>query len=126
MLVNEADEEDEEEFEEEFEEEMEVELSCEHRSDGQSVPDFPPHEQKDDMLSHATSYSSFYVIDEKEEARLKQIAFEKFMADKAIEEKKIKREEEALKKAQSQPKRRIKAKRNKLAADAPSSPDHET
>ena len=38
------------------------------------------------MLSHATSFSDLYVIDEKEEARLKQIAFEKFMAEKAIEE----------------------------------------
>lgn len=32
------------------------------------------------MHSHATSYSDFYIIDEKEEARLKQIAFSKFMA----------------------------------------------
>ena len=42
-------EESEEEYEEEFEEELE---------DG-------------NLLSHATSYSEFYVIDEKEEARLK-------------------------------------------------------
>ena len=32
-------------------------------------------------LSRRTSFSSFYVIDEAEEARLKQIAFERFMAD---------------------------------------------
>jgi len=36
------------------------------------------------LNSHATSYSDWYVIDEKEEARLKQIAFEKYMAEKAI------------------------------------------
>ena len=48
------------------------------------MPDFPA-EDNDDMLSHATSYSEFYVIDEREEARLKQVAFEKYMAEKAIE-----------------------------------------
>ena len=48
------------------------------------------------MLSHATSYSEFYVIDEKEEQRLKQIAFEKFMAEKAIEEK-IEKRQQAIK-----------------------------
>ena len=46
-------EESEEEYEEEFEEENEEEL------------------EEGDLLSHATSYSEFYVIDEKEEARLK-------------------------------------------------------
>lgn len=38
------------------------------------------------MLSHATSFSEFYMIDEEEERRLKQVAFEKFMAERAIEE----------------------------------------
>ena len=42
-----------EESEEEYEEENEEEL------------------EEGDLLSHATSYSEFYVIDEKEEARLK-------------------------------------------------------
>ncbi len=41
-----------------------------------------------------------YVIDEKEEARLKQIAFEKYMAEKAIEAKEIAREQALKEKKQ--------------------------
>lgn len=66
------------------------------------MPDFPIEPKEDDMLSRATSYSSFYVIDEKEEARLKQVAFEKFMAEKAIEEQ-VARREQALLEAQNRP-----------------------
>ena len=74
MLVNEESQEeddDAEEFEEETEEELEEELTCEAGSEkAESLPDFP-EPAKDDMLSHATSYASFYVIDEAEEKRLK-------------------------------------------------------
>ena len=52
------------------------------------------------MNSHATSYSDWYVIDEKEEARLKQIAFEKYMAEMAVEERIRKREQAAKEKAE--------------------------
>ena len=70
MLVNEVDDE-EEELEESFEEEMEEELTIEQNSQV-TVPDFPLNDdQEGEMLSHATSYSEFYVIDEKEEQRLK-------------------------------------------------------
>ena len=87
MLVNEEEDEDEEEYEEEIEEEMESELTIEQASSHEpSIPDFPAEKKEEDLLSRATSYSEFYVIDEQEEARLKQIAFEKFMAEKAIEE----------------------------------------
>ena len=55
------------------------------------MPDFPHQVKEEDLVSHNTSYSDFYVIDEKEEQRLKQIAFEKFMAEKAIEAKMEKR-----------------------------------
>ncbi len=41
-----------------------------------------------------------YVIDEKEEARLKQIAFEKYMAEKAIEARDIAREQALKEKKQ--------------------------
>ena len=86
LLINDqsAGEEGEEEYEEESTE-SEEELTDERKS---TVPDFPIINSDDDNNSHATSYSDFYVIDEKEEQRLKQIAFEKFMADKAIEENK--------------------------------------
>lgn len=70
------------------------------------------------MLSHATSYSSFYVIDEKEEARLKQIAFEKYMAEKAIEEKMARREEELQRKQEEMRTRPAKKKRSKKPTPA--------
>ena len=35
--------------------------------------------QDEDRISRKTSFSSFYVIDEEEEARLKAIAFERFI-----------------------------------------------
>ena len=72
MLVNEVeDDDDEEELEESFEEEMEEELTIEQNSQA-TAPDFPNNGDQDgEMLSHATSYSEFYVIDEKEEQRLK-------------------------------------------------------
>ena len=79
MMVNEADNQDEEEFEEETEEEFEEELTFEQKSS--SMENFPEEKNEDDLNSHNTSYSSFYVIDEKEEARLKQLAFEKYMAE---------------------------------------------
>lgn len=91
MLVNEETGEDEEEFEESFEEEMEEELTIEMKSEP-SLPDFPLAEKEEDLLSHATSFSEFYVIDEREEERLKQVAFEKFMAEKAIEARMEKRQ----------------------------------
>jgi len=106
MLVNEEDDEDEEEYEEEAEEETEHELSYDEEQE-QSLPDFP-QEEVDDLNSHATSYSDWYVIDEQEEARLKQIAFERYMAEKA-EEERARRRELALKE---------KAERRKLERKA--------
>ena len=88
-MVNEVedDEEDfesgEEEMEESFEEEMESEESIiDEKESGKQKS------REDDLLqnSHATSYSDWYVIDEAEEARLKQVAFEKYLAEKQIEE----------------------------------------
>ena len=58
-----AGEEGEEEYEEESTE-SEEELSCEAQS---TVPDFPIAIDDDDNNSHATSYSDFYIIDEREE-----------------------------------------------------------
>ena len=65
LLVNDqsAGEEGEEEYEEESTE-SEEELSCEAQS---TVPDFPIAIDYDDNNSHATSYSDFYIIDEREE-----------------------------------------------------------
>ena len=40
-----------------------------------------PEEDSEGRLSRRTSFSSFYVIDEAEEARLKAIAFERFIAE---------------------------------------------
>ena len=71
------------------------------------MPDFPEGEKEADLLSHATSFSEFYVIDEQEEQRLKQIAFEKFMAEKAIEEK-IEKRASALKQKKLDSRKRAK------------------
>lgn len=77
MLVNEEPEEAEEEYEEEMEEESELTIEQEQKTE----PDFPIEEDDEDMHSHNTSYSEFYIIDEKEEQRLKEVAFEKYMAE---------------------------------------------
>lgn len=106
MLVNEEDE--EEEFEEEFEEELEEELSQEQLN---TVPDFP-EDDPDEINSHATSFSDMYVIDEKEESRLKQIAFEKYMAEKAIEAKAIQRKQKEKEKLERKAKRLQERKAN--------------
>ena len=56
----------EEEYEEELTEEMNAPI---------------PEEDSEERLSRRTSFSSFYVIDEAEEARLKAIAFERLIAE---------------------------------------------
>ena len=65
LLINDqsAGEEGEEEYEEESTE-SEEELTDEAQS---TIPDFPMNVDYDDNNSHATSYSDFYIIDEKEE-----------------------------------------------------------
>ena len=75
---------DSESYEEECEEELESEVTVD-KVKPDPVED-PPGEVSSGKvstgkLSRRTSFSSFYVIDEAEEARLKQIAFERFMAD---------------------------------------------
>ena len=69
LLMNEqsAGEEEEDEYEEESTD-SEEELTNEAHS---TIPDFPVNAEVDDNNSHATSYSDFYVIDEREEQRLK-------------------------------------------------------
>ena len=67
--------ESEEELEESFEEEMEEELSEERNRP------LPDDQREEDQISRRTSFSSFYVIDEQEEARLKAIAFERFIKE---------------------------------------------
>ena len=103
METNEDDDDEsfEEEFEEELEEDMDEELNNENKNsqnadehnklkdsveigetdlkEGDSNE--PPIEEHE-MLSRKTSYSDFYVIDKEEEHRLKQIAFERYLAEK--------------------------------------------
>lgn len=74
--------EDEESYEEECEEEeYESELTIDKVKPQPLEATMNSGKASTGKLSRKTSFSSFYQIDEAEEARLKQIAFERFMAD---------------------------------------------
>ena len=102
----EDEEEMEEEFEEEYEEESEESVNHDSKNDPRSATnegekagflgkehnygqtgrnseiDYPLEVHRTENLSRKTSFSDFYVIDKEEEHRLKQIAFERYLADK--------------------------------------------
>lgn len=108
METNEDDDDEsfEEEFEEELEEDMDEQLNNESKksqnadehnklkdsveigeTDLKEKDSAEPPIEEHEMLSRKTSYSDFYVIDKEEEHRLKQIAFERYLADQQLEKK---------------------------------------